>query len=267
MKHYKLFIDESGTSEPKHIESSYYVLCGCVINALNRDEIKIAADQIKFKYWSDTKVIFHSKEIARNEGEYSIFKDNESLRDEFIKDLFTLLRKSPINLLMIIVDKQIARKKGWNQIKVVEETSRNIIFDFIVFLLSNTNYRGSIIIESAGSWKDAYYLKDFDYFLSPTCSKRNGFDHTEVRKALTSLSFVTKHNHDIEEQLADIFAYAGKCKYQKEFLKMKFRVGSYEEKLISILDKKLMNLVEPRKQKERKVRLFKKVKPFCVLPK
>ena len=251
MKHYKLFIDESGTSDLIHKESDFYILCGCVINIQNRENIKISADQIKFKYWRKTNIIFHSKEIERNEGDYSIFKGKKSLKKEFIKDLFSFLQRCSVNLMMIIVDKKLAKKRGWNQIKVVKETSRSLIFHFIIFLLSNTNYRGSIIIESARSWKDAYYLKDFDYFLSPISSKKNNFNHQEVRSALTSLSFVTKHNHDIEEQIADLFAYAGKCKYQKENLRKKFQSDSYENKLINILDKKIMKFIEPKSLKER----------------
>lgn len=265
MKHYKLFIDESGTPSPSHRASSYYVLSGCIVNVTNRDEAKIAADQIKFKYWGKTDIVFHSQEIYKNTGDFEIFKGKTELKEEFLKDLFTFLRRCPVNLMMAIVDKEQARKKGWNNIKVIEKTSSCLIYNFIVFLLSNMNYHGSIIIESAGSYKDVYYLKDFDYFLSPDCSRKNGFNHEEVRRALTSLSFVTKRNLDIEEQIADLFAYAGKCKYEKEKLKVKFDIGSYEDKISALLDKKIMNFVQPQGNKTRKLRLYK-TKSFCILP-
>jgi hypothetical protein len=198
-------------------------------------------------------------------GDFEIFKGKEALREDFLHDLFIFLRKCPVNLMMAIVDKEQARKKGWNNIKVIEKTSSCLIHNFIVFLLSNINYRGSIIIESAGSYKDVYYLKDFDYFLSPDCSRKNGFNHEEVRKALTSLSFVTKRNLDIEEQIADLFAYAGKCKYKKEKLKIKFETDSYENRISDLLDNKLMSFVQPKNNKIRKLRLYK-TKSFCILP-
>ncbi len=265
MKHYKIFIDESGTPSPSHRASNYYVLSGCIINVNHRDEVRIEADHIKFKYWGRTDVVFHSQEIYKNEGDFEIFKGKDDLKEEFLKDMFVFLRKSQVHVMMAIVDKEQARKRGWNNIKVIQETSSCLVHNFIVFLLSNTNYRGSIIIESAGSYKDFYYLKDFDYYLSPDCSRKNGFNHEEVRTALTSLSFVTKRNLDIEEQIADLFAYGGKCKYEKEKLKKKFEIGSYEDKIVALLDKKLMSFIQPQNNKTRKLRLYK-TKSFCILP-
>ena len=80
MKEYFLFIDESGSPDPKNRQSDIYIFCGCSIPKYKREELKIWADRIKFKYWGKTNIVFHSREIGRNEGDFSIFKKNPTLK-------------------------------------------------------------------------------------------------------------------------------------------------------------------------------------------
>jgi len=66
---YELFIDELGIASPNDYKSDLYILSGCSINKNERYKLKILIDQIKFKYWGHTNIIFHSREIGRK-GEY-----------------------------------------------------------------------------------------------------------------------------------------------------------------------------------------------------
>ena len=264
MKEYKLFIDESGNSDPNNKFSNPYILCGCAVLEHERKEIKILADQIKFKYWGKTNIVFHSREIARNEGNFSIFKDKPDLKEEFLGDLFTFLKRISSIVFVIIVDKDLARKKGWNQNKIVKETTNHLIYHFIAFLLSKSELKGKIVIESATAQKDAYFLRAFSYFLSPGFIELS-VTYEEIRKILTSLSFVTKDNLDIEEQIADLLAYGAKCKFNKEKNDIKFLKGSYEEEIINILKNKLF--VKPTKAKAGKMKFYEKIDSFCLLPK
>ena len=38
----------------------------------------------------------------------------------------------------------------------------------------------------------------------------------KIKEKLTALSFVTKRNFDIEEQIADLFTYAARSKFKKD---------------------------------------------------
>lgn len=110
----------------------------------------------------------------------------------------------------------------------------------------------------------SYFISAFSYFLSPGV-KEISIDFCIVQQLLTSISFVTKNNYDIEEQLADLFDYGARCKYLKEFEETKFKKNSYEDKLISIFEKKLF--VRPQNAKAIKAKFYEKIIPFCVLPK
>jgi hypothetical protein len=263
MKIFELFIDELGQFNPLSNQSNVYVLCGCVIDKNEREELRIKADQIKYKYWNRTDIVFHSKELGRNENDFSIFQNNPKKKQEFLNDLINYLKKSNIYVFVINLDLKLAKNKGWNSVKVIQETAKKLFYHFIVWLLGVGGVRGKICIESATAEKDRYYLNEFSYFLSPGC-KELSVDHKLIREIITSISFVTKRNYDIEQQLADLFAYAAKCKYMRLSKKDSFKIGSYEDRMIKVLEVKLFK--KPRNAKERKMKFYEAIDPFCILP-
>jgi len=257
---YKLFIDELGTANLKDIRSELYILAGCSIDNAERTNIKTWADHIKFKYWSRTDIVFHSREIGRKEGDFKIFKDKK-LFSEFINDLKNFLNYSRLKTFFIIVEKEKAKKKGWNQIKIYQETSNAMVKNFLLAMLSNDS-KGKIVVESATAEKDFYFHRALGYYLTAGIPELN-VRYKKVQETITSISFVTKNNFDIEEQIADLFAYAAKCKY---FIKKKrkFKRGVYEDMILFVFNKKLFKA--PRNASSKKMRFFKEINPFLISP-
>lgn len=264
MRFYDLFIDELGQSNPLSPQSDVYVLSGCVIEKSDREIIKIKADQIKFKYWSKTDIVFHSRDLGKNENDFSIFKKNPKRRSEFLNDLYFFFKNCNVSIFIIAVDKRLAKKRGWNSVKVIKETARKLFYHFIVWLLGMGSAKGKIYIESATAEKDRYYLNEFSYFLSPGC-KELSVRYEIIRDMITSIAFVTKRNHDIEEQIADLLAYAARCKFMRLMKRETYRAGFYEDHMIKILESKLFK--KPRFAKERKMKFYETIDPFCIIPK
>jgi len=264
MNQYRLFIDELGIASPKATESKIYALTGIMVRNDLRNDLKIKADQIKYKYWNKTNVVFHLREIGKNLGDFFIFNKNEKLKESFLKDLLEYLSNTPLTVLSIIVDKQEALKKNWNDIKIFKETIRLLYYNYLAFLFGKESSNGKIVVESATAEKDVYYLKYFAYFTSPKCIELN-IDYKKVQEILTSISFVTKRNFDIEEQIADLFSYAAKCKFLKDFKKKSFLTNSYENRILKILNEKLF--LKPKKLSKKKLNFYEKVNSFIVLPK
>ena len=75
---------------------------------------------------------------------------------------------------------------------------------------------------------------------------------------------MTKNNFDIEEQIADLFAYAAKCKYLEEYLGKKIKKGSYEKMMMALLESKIFK--NPHGAKDMKMKYFKEVNSFDVFP-
>jgi hypothetical protein len=258
MRLLNFFIDELGSASLRSTQSSHYVLSGIMVSAQGRQMLKIKADQIKFKYWGDVDVIFHSREIGRKLGSFSILNDAQTDKN-FTQDLIRFLKTGPYQLFGVVVDKSKV-PKNWNEITIYKKTAEEIVKSFIFALLAQSDCRGRLIIESATAQKDFYYHKIAGYYLS------NGFkklkvDYQQVQQVLTEISFVTKKNYDIEEQLADLLAYGLKLKYEKRPDK---QVTDYERRLIDVVECKLFKM-HPNTGKKKK-RLYSQIESFKIIP-
>jgi hypothetical protein len=257
MNFVNFFIDELGSASPKANHSKLYVLSGVMLPSGSRDKLKIKADQIKFKYWGRTDIVFHSREIGRREGDFKNLRD-VSVRMNFHKDLLTFLIQGGYSLLAVLVDKTKI-PKNWNERTIYKKTADLIVQGFLLTLLAKRNCKGRLVVESATAEKDFYYHKAVGYYLS------NGFkglavDFRQVQDALTEISFVTKRNNDIEEQIADLLAYGLKLKYETKKIDA---LGEYEKRLLNVVNQKLF-AVNP-KTGEKKKKLYSKIRSYRVV--
>lgn len=260
---YYLFTDETGTPSILDKQSNLFILCGCTVLENQRNYIKKYADQIKFKYWGTDKVLFHSADIGKNTGHLQLFNKNSKLKEDFLNDLFVFLTRIPIKIICVVVDKNDASLKGWNKVKILSETTRILIKNYISIVYARGNSKGKIIIESS-SEKDIYYLKVFNYFLGNGI-KELKISHRGIKDCITSISFVTKKNEDVETEIADIFAYGARCSYMSTNKSVEYSKSSYEEKISNLFSKKLF-CVDPRTGHKKKTYL-QKIEPFYILPK
>ncbi len=233
---YKLYIDESGVADLKH-HSKNYTLCGIIVKPHEADQLKIKADQIKFKYWNRTDIVFHSAEIGKRKGDFTIL-NSQNIEKEFHRDLFTFLEQGHFKIIIISIDKNKAIKTGWGTEKIQAAAFDTIIKTFLSFLTTIKNQKGQIIMESNGG-KDIEFYRRYIYYLSHGC---NTLTSQKIRKMLTAISFVSKNNHDIETQLADIFAWPAtqQC-LQKEGDQMSV-ANSYEYEICNILKNKIITV-------------------------
>jgi hypothetical protein len=251
-----LYIDESGNASPKSTASPYYILCGVMITTGESIELKNKADHVKFKYFDRTNIILHSRDIGRGDGDFKILAKNNTI-NQFRSDVINLLRQGKYQLISVLVDKSRI-PKNWNEKSIYKLTAETIIKDFIQALLAQPNCKGKILIESATSEKDFYYHKSAVKFLSAGI-KELRIPFNEVQDKLTEISFVTKKNNDIEEQIADLLTYGIRVKYNS-----KKSPSSYDKKLIEVVNEKLFKC-HPNTGIKKK-RYHSKIKGLTIIP-
>lgn len=266
MAKYCLFIDESGLPAPAYQIERPYILVGCAIDVKKREELNIKANELKNKYWGKSNVVFHHDELAKNKNDFEIFKYDPELKESFEKDLIKFLHRAPLNVFITVIDKQKI-EPNWTQETIVRKTARSVFYDYIAYLYSRQSPKGEIVIEASNSEKDKYYLAAFSYFLSPAWKIKNSdfIELKNINEVISSISFTTKHNHDIETQIADIFGFAAYCLYLKKIKGKKFSKGTYKNDLIGALNDKLYK-TNPGMAQE-KLNFAKKVKGFQIIPK
>lgn len=233
-------------------------MLGCIIEDKKQDDFKVKCDQLKFKYWDKTDVVFHSEELGKRVGEYAIFKGNDHLLKQFYNQLFTLLNSAPIVVTAAIVDKDLAYADGWTKDTILQKASESIIMDFMSYLYGEPGSKGRVVYEASGYTRDAEYLKAYTRYLDPAWQKVNP-DFTDVRQHLTSITFANKLNQDTEMQLADILSYAVVCKFKQKTRRAKYKSGSYEDRIIALLDKKTLRKPSQMSNKD-KIKYYSKIK-------
>lgn len=264
MKSFKLFIDESGGPHKNH-PSKYFVLIGCIVEDNVQTELKIRADQIKYKFWNKTGVVFHSEEMGKKVGAYSQFATDPALSASFEKQILNFINTAPILICSAIIDKQEAYKIGWTEETVVRKAAESLMFDFLSFLYGSEGAHGRIVFESSAVLRDTYYLRAFNRYLDPSWERQNPH-FQKVREHLTSITFVNKLNHDTEMQLADLFGYGVVCKFQRDNKAKSFPAGTYEARLITVLERKTLKMPAGT-SRPRKKTYFSKIKGIGYYPK
>ncbi len=252
------FIDELGSADRNERHSSHYILSGCMVNEYSREFLKIRSDQIKFKYWGKTNIVFHSREIGRKSGEFSIL-NNKDIFIEFQKDLFSFLKSGYYQLFIVALDKNKSLKLNWTTDKNYEETANILIKNFILSLLAN-NSKGRLAVESATSKRDFIFHKIASNFLSNGMPSLN-IKLEEIQDVLTEVSFVTKKNFDIEEQIADLLVYGAKLKLLGKKLE---DLTDYDKNIIKIMNQKLFKM-DPKTGLKKK-KYYSEMKSFEILP-
>lgn len=236
---YKLFLDETGTCALPIDDSrvEYFVLSGVAVREEQRQKLKIRADQVKYRHWRHTNIVFHSREIGLRIGDFAILRD-PAIETDFHKDLFLFLDQSGMKYIVVSVNKVKALELQWDYDQLYTEAADAMLNFFIEFLITRRS-RGQIIIESAGTIKDILFYKRYIYYLAHGLPSLD-ITPQKMKEILTSVSFVSKNNRDIETQIADLLAYPAMCQSKIDDGIFNLIPNSYEEKLCAIFKTKLI---------------------------
>jgi len=245
---FKLYIDELGMSHPKsYAQSPYYILLGCIIDDRHQTELEQHANHIKFKYWGKTDVIFHSADMAHNTKEFAIFAAQPLKKNEFYNDLLAMLYAAPVQITAAVIDKRKAYQSHWSEKTVIRRAADIVLLNFLALIYSKMPCGGKIIIEASSFDRDTQYLAAFNNLLSPSFGRKHKI-FNGVREHLTSINFVTKQNHDIESQVADLLAYGIRCAQESKT----HPNGSYEARIVKIANAKLIRMAPTMSSEKKK---------------
>jgi hypothetical protein len=262
MKGYKLFIDESGTSNLFNFDINAPVFClgGCRVHHNNREFIKTRSNQIKYKFWGQRSngINFRADDLKRKGGDFSIFKslpDNEVGYTQCKNELKELIRKADykmdicgvnkteliinnpalkhaIEQVKLIEDPRLRKQSKWfNLIKgeennVIESCTKKILINYYNHLVRQ-DAKGGIIIEASTMNQDTIMYRTYNNLMM-NGDINLGINVKCFRERFTSLSFVTKDNQDNELQIADLSTYFLRKKCEDLYLRSQVRTQTNE---------------------------------------
>ena len=255
---YCFFIDESGSATPNNFkQSSYFTLCGVLIGERSRAKLLKEFNELKVKYFGRKGFVIHQVSLR------SDLKHKRKKEEAFASDLRKVLARNSFYVLFVSVDKYKAHNQSWIQSTVYKRTYNIFVANLVKFLIAK-KINGKMYAEASSHTQDMYLYKSLFHYLANGI-KKLGIKPADVKKHLTSLSFVTKINNDPEEQLADLFGICGKIQHEidkgeiaEDFLDAIDRV------IYDSMQRKLFKISNATKLSKRK--LYKSIKPFYKLP-
>lgn len=194
MTSYKILsIDESGKASYKHL-SRLFILSAVIVSEKFRLKADHKLRKLKKKYFQDEEIVFHSRDMARKKGPFSILRIAKKETD-FWAELISILNNKEFSFIFIITDKNKAKKIGL-QPKTILKRSYTRTTELFLINLSKQNFKGKIIAESDPSQ---------DLFLMEAHVAQQS-QNQNYRLNVTSISFVRKTNLDSDIQIADALA-------------------------------------------------------------
>ncbi len=205
---YFLFLDESGDHGLSNIDDNFpiFVLSGILINETDYTTLEQTMLQIKQQFWSDKKVIFHSRDIRKCEKEFVVLFD-EDIKREFYEKVNNLISTSNYEIVSSAIDKAKYIKRYGRLSDDVYEIALSFIVERSVFSLdakNETNKKLNIVIERRGKKEDKKLSEHFQTL----CARGTGYViPARLEMYEINISFKFKSDDIAGLQLADLIAY------------------------------------------------------------
>ncbi len=205
MKYKILSLDETGKAHYNH-SSKHFILSGYTVKEEHEKTVEEMVSKIVFKYFGTRKIVLHASDMFSHKRDFLKLRE-EKTEKSFWKDIAKhVLRKSYVLFSIIVVDKEKAKRKNWLTKTILTRSYKKILENF-ASNLKKTNYLGKIISESS---TDQDQLLVQAHSILQCSGVRGVVTGKEYFQKITSLALVTKKNHSVGTQLADIMATAGR---------------------------------------------------------
>lgn len=241
MTTYKLLsLDESGKASYDH-SSSLFILAGTVVPERFKPKLDRSMRKLKKRYFRNEEIVFHSRDMYRKKGQFTTLEDPKTDLAFWI-EFIEIVEYPKINLIFVVVDKQKAKAKGWNQKTILKRAYLKALEEFAAKHLKR-GINGKIITESAPP-QDFYLIQAHNNIQSTGTSDRS-MTAKEYRQKVTSLCLVNKANLDIDVQLADALAPIAGRMYILNVLNKQLHIDEIERMKQELIEKKLANKANP----------------------
>lgn len=238
---YKLLsLDESGKASYSH-KSPLFILSGTVIPEKFKSKLDKLMRRLKKKYFKDGEIVFHSRDMYRRKGPFAILQDPK-IELAFWSEFISIVSNPEISVMFIIVDKQKAKHKGWNQKAILKRSYLKILEEFAGKQLKS-GVSGKIIVESDPS--QDFYLIEAHNRIQAMGTSDGVVSAREYRQKITSLSLVNKANLDIDIQIADTLASIAGMIHMINALNKQKQMSKSEEMKKELIKEKLDNTTNP----------------------
>lgn len=204
-----LFLDESGDHSLIKIDSQFPIFClaGCIFDEIKyQRESNAKIDAFKIRYFSNSNVVLHSREIRKCVLPFNILL-NKNTKQSFYTDLNNLMSELPYTVLASV----ILKEKLLNQYHDPANPymlSLQFIMERFLYYLEENNDVGYISVESRDPKSNTDLLNSFtDIVNNGSGSDAHHVPAKRFQAKIQKMIFVTKQQNENGHQVADLVAY------------------------------------------------------------
>lgn len=240
MSQYKILaLDETGKASFNH-KSSTFVLSGLIISEDYLPRTEENFRNLKNKFFGNPEIFFHSRDMLRKKGPFSILRDSE-IENKFWTEFIANFDPVEISMAIVVVDKAKAKNLGWNDVAILRRAYSKIIEEFTKKHLSGTE-KGRIVAES-DPYQDKYLLEAHNKLQSIGIPSE-GITGSSYRNKMTSISLVNKLNLDVHVQMADNLAIMSSIFYELKINKRN-SLSLVEDMFRQLINRKINSRTSP----------------------
>ena len=204
-----MFLDESGDHSLIKIDNQFPVFClaGCIFDESEyQQNSKAKIDAFKIRYFNNTEVILHSREIRKCEPPFNILL-NPVAKKSFYADLDNLMASLPYVILASVILKN-ELKNQYSDPANSYSLSLQFIMERFLYYLEENNDAGYISVESRDPKSNTDLLATFtDIINNGSGSDMHRVSAKRFQSKIQKMIFVTKQQNENGHQIADLAAY------------------------------------------------------------
>ncbi len=204
------FLDESGDHSLTKIDDQFPIfgLAGCVFDENDYDQnSKAKIDALKLKYFNNTDVILHSREIRKCEPPFNILL-NPHTKLNFYTDLNNLLRGLDFAIFASVILKKQLKDHTTDPANPYTLSMRYMLEQFLLYLEQHDDI-GYISAEARDPKSNTDLLTTFTDVLNNGIrdGKEKDIKAERFQTRIQKMVFVTKQQNQNGHQIADLVAY------------------------------------------------------------
>ncbi|WP_287021546.1 DUF3800 domain-containing protein [Cohnella sp.] len=200
-----VFLDESGDHSMQHIDRQFpvFALAATIFNVdYYLDTANPLIDRVKYKYWGHRNVIFHSVDIRKQKGDFSILREPEK-RQNFLEDINKLIDNLDFKIISSGINK-LDHLQQYHTPQSPYDLTLEFIMERLYYFFRNTKNRCLLIAEARGEKENAELYRVFRNLI------QNGNDNlsaSQFQAHISDLKFYPKHNNENGNQISDLVVY------------------------------------------------------------
>src|SRR3989338_2071970 len=204
-----MFLDESGDHSLVKIDPQFPIFClaGCIFDEVQyQRESNAKIDAFKIRYFNDSNIVLHSREIRKCEPPFNILL-NKNTKQSFYTDLNKVMADLPYTILATVILKE-KLKNQYHDHANPYSLSLQFIMERFLYYLEENNDVGYISVESRDPKSNTDLLNTFtDIINNGSASDAHRVSADRFQQKIQKMIFVTKRQNENGHQIADLVAY------------------------------------------------------------